>query len=49
MTNGEKFDVNDPEHQNWRAKLETLVGIELDPAIDLTEPVDVREKRAEAS
>lgn len=48
MANGAGFDPNDKQHQDWRAKLETLVGIDLDPAIDLT-VVDLTEKRAEAS
>ena len=48
MTNGEPFDVNDEAHQAWRAHLEQLVGLELDPAIDLTETVDVREEKRPA-
>ena len=49
MTNGgETYDPNSPQHQAWRAYLEQLVGLELDPAIDLRETVDVREERKPA-
>lgn len=38
-----KFDPNDKAHQAFRALAETLVGIDLDPAIDVREVIDVTE------